>query len=97
MTETYQIVKEESYFKKVLGNMRHLGLVGCTVQFGETGKEISPHYMITDSNKIKHIYRGTNHDEFKKGAVEEFSETNLSSPLTVAQVQDEIRKRKSEK
>jgi hypothetical protein len=97
MTETYQIVKEESYFRKVLGNMRSWGLDGCTVQFGETGKGISPHYMITDGNTIKHIYRGTNHDEFTNNAIEEFSEINLSSHLTVAQVQDEIRKRKSAK
>jgi hypothetical protein len=90
MAQTYELVEDASYFRKVLGNMRSCGLEGCTVQFGETGKGASPHYMLTDANNTKHLYRGTNHGDFKDSSIEEFSASNLSQPLTVKQVQEQI-------
>ena len=99
MTYVYEQVKDENYFRKVLGNMRTSAdpkgsLEVSVVQFGETGKGITPHYMIVDASGKKHVFDGKNHKAFKTIPVEEFSEAALSPSLTFAQVQQEIGKRR---
>lgn len=93
MNKTYEIVKDDQYFRDVLGNMRSIGFDGCRVQFGETGKGFAPNYMIVDGRNRKHMFHGMGHKPYTDKSVEQFSEDKLSDPLTVDEVMQEISKR----
>lgn len=100
MTHKYENVDDENYFRKVLGNMRKLANPEGShqksrVQFGETGKGVTPHYMIVDASDKKRIFDGKNHGAFTASSTEQFSESNLSPSFTFEQVQQEIEKRRS--
>lgn len=100
MTHIYEDVEDENYFRKVLGNMLRKAEPAKShklslVRFGETGKGITPHYMVIDATNKTHIFNGKSHETFTASCDEKFSEKNLSPALTFTQVQQEIDKRRS--
>jgi hypothetical protein len=94
MEYKYENVKDDNYFRKVLRNMsKRTNPKESIVYFGETGKGITPHYMIVDSNSEKHIFNGQNHMAFGAIPTDQFSEGSLSPSLTFENVRQEIDKR----
>jgi hypothetical protein len=97
MKHAYDNVTEDTYFRKVLRNMRLLGDKECSVQFGETGQGIAPNYMITDKNGAKYIFHGLGHGRFVDFSAEQFTEDKLSPPLSWADLVKEIDTRSKSK
>ena len=82
----YLKVREENYFRGVLGNMSP----NSRVRFGETGDGVWPNYQIERPDGELERFRGSNHKSFHEKWDETFDENKLSEPLTYANVQQNI-------
>ena len=76
-------MNDESYFRKVMGNMVDLGFGpknpdSAFIRFGMTGIGHAPNYQIEAFDGAKHCFRGMGHAEVTD-VTDEFAPTNLST------------------
>ena len=76
------------FLRNVLNNMRNYQ--EATVQFGQTGLGVSPHYQITFPNGNKWAIDGRSHDTFSRA--DDFDIKNISIPFSLSQVESAYKK-----
>jgi len=78
--EPYEMVKDEDYFRDVLGNIytqAGLDRGSAKVRFGKTGDGVSPHYQV-EVNGLTRRYSGRTHMAYHEDSEVPFDDFNLS-------------------
>jgi hypothetical protein len=78
--EPHEKVKQDNYFRDVLGNIyaqAGLDRASAKVRFGNTGDGVSPHYQV-EVNGLTRRYSGKTHKAYHEDAEVPFEDVNLS-------------------
>lgn len=78
--EPHEKVKQDDYFRDVLGNIyaqAGLDRASAKVRFGNTGDGVSPHYQV-EVNGLTRRYSGKTHKAYHEDAEVPFEDFNLS-------------------
>lgn len=87
---TFSLVQDAQYFCSVYINLKNHGRKTAVVRFGEMGKGHHPNYQITDKNGLPSCYRGKGHKLYGDVTLVEFTDENLSPPLSFKDIESEI-------